>query len=63
VIDLSIDEIEAMFINDVTDQTTQAEARAKSDAEAEDEARRSGKPVKRKKADDTNNSTGRKDLP
>jgi predicted DNA-binding protein (UPF0251 family) len=31
VIDLSIDEIEAMFINDVTEQTTQAEAQAKAD--------------------------------
>ena len=53
VIDLSIDEIEAMFMEDVTDQTAQAEAQAKADAEAEVEARRSGKPVKRKKTDDT----------
>ena len=34
VIDLSIDEIEAMFMEDVTDQTAQAEAQAKADAEA-----------------------------
>ena len=46
VIDLSIDEIEAMFMEDVTDQTTLAEAQAKAAAEAEEEARRSGKPVK-----------------
>ena len=39
VIDLSIDEIEAMFMEDVTDQTTLAEAQAKADAEAEEEAR------------------------
>ena len=63
VIGLSIDEIEAMFMNDVTDQTTQAEAQAKADAEAEDEARRSSNSVKRKKTDDTNKSTGRKDPP
>jgi hypothetical protein len=42
VIDLSIDEIEAIIMNDVTDQTTQAEAQAKAVAKAEDEARRSG---------------------
>jgi hypothetical protein len=47
VIDLSINEIEAMFINDVTEQTTQSGAQAKSDAEAEEEARLSGKPVER----------------
>ena len=63
MIDLSIDEIEAMYINDVTDQTTQAEAQAKADAEAVNEASRSGKPVKRKKTDDTNKSIGRKDPP
>ena len=55
VIDLSIDEIEAMFMEDVTDQTTQAEAQAKATAEADEEARRSGKSVKRKKTDDTTN--------
>ena len=60
VIDLSINEIEAMFMNDVTEQTAQAEAQAKSDAEAEKEARRSGKPVKRKKTDDTIKSPTRK---
>ena len=53
VIDLSIDEIEAMFMSDVADQTTQAAAQAKADAEAEEEASRSGKPVKRKKTDNT----------
>jgi hypothetical protein len=63
VIDLSIDEIEEMFMNDVTDQTTLAEAQATADAEAEDKARRSGKPDKRKKTDDTNKSTERKDPP
>jgi Zn-finger nucleic acid-binding protein len=63
VIDMSIDEIEAIFMNDVTDQIAEAEAQAKADAEAEDEARRSGKPVKRKKTDDTNRSTARKDPP
>jgi hypothetical protein len=63
VIDLSIDEIEAMFMNDVTDQTTLAEAQATADAKTEDEARRSGKSDKRKKTDDTNKCTERKDLP
>ena len=63
VIDLSIDEIEAMFMEDVTDQTTLAEAQAKADAEAEEEARRSGKPVKRKKTDDTTKPPARKGLP
>ena len=37
VINLSIDEIEAMFMEDVTDQTTQAEAQAKAAAEADEE--------------------------
>ena len=63
VIDLSIDEIEAMFMGDVTDQTAQAEAHAKADAEAEEEARRSGTPVKRKNTDDTTKSSARKGPP
>ena len=63
VIDLSIDEIEAMFMEDVTDQTAQAEAQAKADAEAEEGARRSGKPVKRKKTDDTTKPSARKGPP
>ena len=63
VIDLSIDEIETMFMSDVADQTTQAAAQAKADAEAEEEARRSGNPVKRKKTDNTTKSTSRKDPP
>ena len=63
VIDLSIDEIEAMFMEDVTDQTTQAEAQAKAAAEADDEARRSGKPVKRKKTEDTTKPPARKGPP
>ena len=33
-------------MEDVTDQTTQTEAQAKAAAEADEEARRSGKPVK-----------------
>ena len=45
VIDLSIDEIEAMLMDDVTEQTTRAEAQAKADSDEEEEARRSGKPV------------------
>ena len=61
VIDLSIDEIEAMFMEDVTDQNTQAEAQAKAVAEADEEAKRSGKPVKRKKTDDTTKPSARKD--
>ena len=60
VIDLSIDEIEAMFMEDVTNQTTQAEAQAKAAAEADQEARRSGKPVKRKKTDDNTKPPARK---
>ena len=63
VIDLSIDEIQAMLMNDVTEQTAQAEAQAKADAEEEDEARRSCKPVERKKTDDTNKSPARKGPP
>jgi hypothetical protein len=63
VIDLSIDEIKAMFMSNVADQTTQAEAKAQADAEADDEARRSGKPVKHKKTDDAKKSTPRKDPP
>ena len=35
VIDLSIDDIEAMFMEDVTNQTTKAEAQAKAAAEAD----------------------------
>ena len=57
VIDLSIDEIEAMFMEDVTDQTTQAAATA------DEEARRSGKPVKRKKTEDTTKPQARKGPP
>ena len=36
VIDLSIDEIEALFMNDVTEQTTRAEAQAEEDADEEE---------------------------
>jgi hypothetical protein len=36
VIDLSIDEIETMFMDDVTQQTTQAEAQAKADSDTEE---------------------------
>ena len=60
---MSIDEIEEIFMEDVTDQTAHAEAQAKADAEAEKEARRSGKPVKRKKTDDTTKPPARKDPP
>jgi hypothetical protein len=63
VIDLSIDEIESMFMDDVADQTQQAEAQANADAEAEAEARQSSKSVKRKKTDEAKKSIGRKDLP
>ena len=63
VIDLSIEEIEAMFMSDVADQSAQAEAQTKADAEAEEEARRSGRPVKRKKTDDAKKSTPRRDPP
>ena len=63
VIDLSIDEIEAMFMNDVADQSAQAEAQAKADAEAEEEDSRSGRPVKRKKTDNAKKSTPRRDPP
>jgi hypothetical protein len=59
VIDLSINEIEAMFMDDVTEQTAQSEAQAKSDAEAEEKARLSGKPVERKKTDNTSKSPAR----
>ena len=63
VIDLSIDEIEAMFMEDITNQTTQAEAQKKAAAEVDEEARRSGKSVKRKKTDDTTKSPARKGPP
>ena len=48
-------------MNDVTENTTQAEAKAKADLDADEEVKRSGKPVKRKKTADTNKSTARKD--
>jgi hypothetical protein len=63
VIDLSIEEIEAMFMDDVAQQITHAEAQAKADSDAEKKARRSDKPVKRKKTADTNKSPARKDPP
>jgi len=63
VIDLSIEEIESMFMDDVTNQTQQAEAEAKADAEAAEEDRRSGRQVKRKKNDDAKKSTPRRDPP
>jgi hypothetical protein len=63
LIDLSIDQIEAMLMSDVADQTTQAEAQAKADAEEAEEARQNGKPVKLKKTEQSNKSTGRKDPP
>ena len=50
-------------MEDVTNQTTQAEAQAKAAAEADEEARRSGKPVKRKKTDDTTKPPARKGPP
>ena len=52
-----------MFMEDVTDQATLANAQAKADAEAEEEARRNGKPVKRKKTDDTTKPPARKGPP
>ena len=63
VIDLSIDEIVEMFMNGVTEQTTQAEAQAKADSDAKEETKRSGKPVKRKKTTDTNKPSARKHPP
>jgi hypothetical protein len=39
------------------------EAQAKADAEAAEVARRNGEPVKRKKTEQSNKSTGRKDPP
>ena len=48
--------MEAMIMNNVTDQTAQAEAQAKADAEAEEEARLRGEPVKRQKTDHTHTS-------
>ena len=63
VIDLSIDEIEAMFMTDVTKQTTQAEAQANSDAAAEEKAKHSGKSIKREKTDNTSKSPTRKGPP
>jgi hypothetical protein len=55
--------VEAMLMNDVTEQTTQAKAQAKADADAEKKAKRSGKPVKRKKTADNNEPQARKDPP
>ena len=63
VIDLSIDEIESMFMDDVADQTQQAEAQAKADAEAEVESRRSGRPVKHKKTDEAKKTESRRGPP
>ena len=63
VIDLSIDEIEAMFMSGVADQSAQAEAQAKADAEAKEDARRSGRPVKRKKTDNAKTPSPRRDPP
>jgi hypothetical protein len=63
VIDLSMDENKAMLMKDVTAQTTQPEAQAKADSDAEKESKHSGKLVKRKKTDDTNKSTACKDPP
>ena len=60
---MSIDEIESMFMNDVADQSAQAEAQAKADAEVEEDARRSGRPVKRKKTDNAKTPTPRRDPP
>jgi hypothetical protein len=59
--DLSIDEIEAMLMDNVNQQRTQAKVQAQADSDAEDEARRSDKPVKRKKTADTNMTSARKD--
>jgi hypothetical protein len=50
-----------MFMNDVTEQTTQVEAQAKAGSDAEEEAKRSGNPVKRKKTAGTNKPRARKD--
>ena len=60
---MSIDEIKAIFMEDVTDQTAQADAQSKAASDAEEEARRSGKPVKRKKTDDNTKPSARKDPP
>jgi flagellar basal body L-ring protein FlgH len=50
-----------MFIDVVIQETTQAETQAKDDSNAEEEAKRSCKPVKRKKSAHANKSPGRKD--
>jgi hypothetical protein len=63
VIDLSIDESESIFMDDVADQTKQADSQAKADAEAEAEARRSGKSVKRKKTDEAKKSESHRGPP
>jgi hypothetical protein len=62
VIDLSIDEIGAIFMNNVTEQAAQAEAQAKADSDAE-EAKRNGQPVKRKQTADTSKPSACKDPP
>ena len=53
VIDLSIEDIEEMFQTDVQEQAAIAASTAKAEPDAEDEARRSGKAIKKKKHDDS----------
>ena len=52
-----------MFMEDVIDQNAQDEAQANAAAEAAEEARRSGKPVKRKKTDDPTKPPARQSPP
>ena len=63
VIDLSIEDIEDMFQTDAQEQTAIAAAIDKANSDAEEEAKRTGKAVKRKKGEDSNKTKSRRDSP
>ena len=63
VIDLSIEDIEDMFQTDVKEQTAIAAAITKANSDDEEEAKRTGKAVKRKKSEDSNKTKSRRDSP
>ena len=62
VIDLSIEDIEDIFQTDVQEQAAIAAA-SKAESNAEEEVKRTGKAVKRKKNDDSDKTKSRRDSP